>query len=280
MEDRGSPIDKTPCIEGKDVDLYKLYRIVDKLGGSVRVSNRNMWRQVANKLGFLSTWGINQVRVHYNRYLRSFEDLNRTLGCTMVNHPTKTAMQGSRNRQISGSSRVQMRGATSRNKNSNSEKEEKNLTSSYEMEALDGEKEPENSEVEKVTEKKVEPESPGISEKTEKLEKAVKRSGKKGAKKQEQEKEQQRKKHMEEMKMTTRPRRDSTSSLAQAMEKKAQKDSIGEKTTSSSSAAKEGNYNVKSLKNLSFISKVSYGCGVSRFEDAERRKFTYHIYPS
>ena len=40
MEDRGSPIDKTPSIEGKDVDLYKLYRIVDKLGGNVRVSNR------------------------------------------------------------------------------------------------------------------------------------------------------------------------------------------------------------------------------------------------
>ena len=63
MEDRGSPIDRTPSIEGKDVDLYKLYRIVDKLGGNVRVNNKALWRQVANKLGFVSNWGINQVRV-------------------------------------------------------------------------------------------------------------------------------------------------------------------------------------------------------------------------
>ena len=133
MEDRGSPIDKTPSIEGKDVDLYKLYRIVDKLGGNVRVNNKSLWRQVANKLGFFSNWGINQVRVHYNRYLRSFEDLNRTLGCTMVNHPRTSSMTamggGSRNRQISGSTRVQMRGTSSRK---SSKKDAKNLDTTEE----------------------------------------------------------------------------------------------------------------------------------------------------
>ena len=70
MEDRGSPIDKTPCIDGKDVDLYRLYRVVDRLGGHAKVSNKNEWRKVANKLNFYSNWGINQVRVHYNRFLR------------------------------------------------------------------------------------------------------------------------------------------------------------------------------------------------------------------
>ena len=88
MEDRGSPIDKTPTIDGKDVDLYKLYRIVDRFGGRVRVDNRNAWRQVANKLGFQSNWGIRQVQVHYNRFLKSFEDFNRSLGCTMVKTST------------------------------------------------------------------------------------------------------------------------------------------------------------------------------------------------
>ena len=72
----------------QDVDLYKLYRIVDRFGGRVRVDNRNAWRQVANKLGFQSNWGIRQVQVHYNRFLKSFEDFNRSLGCTMVKTST------------------------------------------------------------------------------------------------------------------------------------------------------------------------------------------------
>ena len=44
-----------------DVDLYKLYRVVDQLGGHTRVTNKNLWKQVARKLGFENTWSINQV---------------------------------------------------------------------------------------------------------------------------------------------------------------------------------------------------------------------------
>ena len=48
---------------------------------------------------------IRQVRVHYNRYLKSFEELNRTLGCTMIMAPM------SRGRHQSGNvNRVQVRG--------------------------------------------------------------------------------------------------------------------------------------------------------------------------
>ena len=43
--------------------------------------------------------------MHYNRYLKSFEELNRTLGCTMVMAPL------SRGRHQSGNvNRVQVRG--------------------------------------------------------------------------------------------------------------------------------------------------------------------------
>ncbi len=65
MEDRGSPINKTPSIGNKELDLYRLFRIVYKLGGHVRVSNNNLWRQVALKLGFETTWCMNQVRESY-----------------------------------------------------------------------------------------------------------------------------------------------------------------------------------------------------------------------
>ena len=218
MEDRGSPIDKTPVIDGKDVDLYRLYRIVDKLGGHQRVSNKNLWRQVAGKLGFFSTWGINQVRVHYKRFLQSFEELNRSLGCTMVNYPKGTPIvSGSRHRQISGSTRVQMRGSS-------------RVKASLETsEKSDDKSEP--------METQTEAESGPISAPelgTPEMKKETESPPKKGAKKTKKEisAESARKKQMEELKMTTRPRRDSTSSLAAAMQVKAQKDSIGNEKTS------------------------------------------------
>jgi Ras-related protein Rab-1A len=89
MDDRGTPINRTPCIGNADVDLYKLFKLVQKLGGQNRVTSNNQWRQVAKRLGFETNWCVNQVRVCYKRYLQSFEELYRTLGCTLVNHPPR-----------------------------------------------------------------------------------------------------------------------------------------------------------------------------------------------
>merc|ERR1712032_1740177 len=83
MDDRGTPINRTPYIDHKEVDLYMLFRLVQKLGGSQRVTNNNQWRLVAKRLGFETNWCVNQVRVHYKRYLQSFEELYKTLGCTL-----------------------------------------------------------------------------------------------------------------------------------------------------------------------------------------------------
>ena len=44
-----------------DVDLYRLYRVVDQLGGHTRVTNKSLWKTVGRKLGFENTWSINQV---------------------------------------------------------------------------------------------------------------------------------------------------------------------------------------------------------------------------
>ena len=46
MEDRGQPINKNPTIDGREVDLYRLFKLVYKAGGQVRVTNKNMWQQV------------------------------------------------------------------------------------------------------------------------------------------------------------------------------------------------------------------------------------------
>ena len=45
-----------------------------------------------------------KVRVHYKRYLQSFEELHKTLGCTMLQYP-----RGGRH-STGTSSRVQIRG--------------------------------------------------------------------------------------------------------------------------------------------------------------------------
>eukprot|EP00091_Calanus_sinicus_P006049 TRINITY_DN16646_c0_g1_i1.p1 TRINITY_DN16646_c0_g1~~TRINITY_DN16646_c0_g1_i1.p1 ORF type:complete len:256 (-),score=45.63 TRINITY_DN16646_c0_g1_i1:132-899(-) len=47
MEDKGTPINKTPSIGDQDIDLYKLFRLVQKLRGQQQVTNNNQWRTVA-----------------------------------------------------------------------------------------------------------------------------------------------------------------------------------------------------------------------------------------
>lgn len=50
MDDSGTPINKAPTINGRDLDLYRLFRIVHKLGGFNRVSNQNGWKNVTTKM--------------------------------------------------------------------------------------------------------------------------------------------------------------------------------------------------------------------------------------
>ncbi len=88
MEDRGAPINRTPMIDGREVDLYRLFRIVYKLGGQSRVTNKNMWQQVAKKLGFETAWCINQVILLTNS---AFTKLNLDLkGLSLKSNYTKT----------------------------------------------------------------------------------------------------------------------------------------------------------------------------------------------
>lgn len=270
MEDRGAPINRTPSIVGKDVDLYRLFRLVMKMGGHSRVTNNNSWKQVALKLGFdTTTWCVNQVRVHYKRYLQSFEEMKRTLGCTMNSHP--------RQRQSSGGGRSQIRGKhrfVSSGKASNDSEGDAMSTGSKEDLAplttttdFDKKQEPEPTTVsapvpEVVKEPVKEPAKP-VKETTPKPKKpkkvkaapvptpneeapkeqpiipatessevelaAVKTEPVSGSPPTSTSKRGRSKENDEEKKMATRPRRDSTSSMAAAMQVKAQKDTIGEK---------------------------------------------------
>ena len=81
MEDRGQPINRTPNIANKDVDLYRLFKIVYKLGGHARVTSNNLWRQVAMKLGFETAWCANQVSCTFDYHLSKVICADKFLLC-------------------------------------------------------------------------------------------------------------------------------------------------------------------------------------------------------
>lgn len=99
MEERGTPINKTPNIWGNDLDLYNLYRLVIKFGGYNRVTNKNGWKAIYNKLSLpnnevATSANANQLRLAYKKYLLNFVDFWRKLGCTMVDTSSTTSRAG------------------------------------------------------------------------------------------------------------------------------------------------------------------------------------------
>ncbi|XP_058456622.1 AT-rich interactive domain-containing protein 4B-like isoform X2 [Malaya genurostris] len=96
MDDRGTPLNKVPSIINRDVNLYRLFRAVQKLNGYNRVTSQNQWKQIALRLGFSpATPSItNLVKQAYKKFLFSFEEFNRKLGCTMVPHPRTNRTKG------------------------------------------------------------------------------------------------------------------------------------------------------------------------------------------
>ncbi|KAK9875529.1 hypothetical protein WA026_007917 [Henosepilachna vigintioctopunctata] len=91
LEEAGTPLNKTPTISGEDVDLYRLFSAVNKLGGYNKVSNHNKWKTVTGRLKLGNSQSVtNQVKQVYKKCLLSFEAFYKTLGVTMLNH-TKTS---------------------------------------------------------------------------------------------------------------------------------------------------------------------------------------------
>ena len=94
MDDCATPINNCPMIGDEDIDLYRLFRAVYKLGGYNRVTNQNQWKIITRRLGFNmqnNPSTHNLVKQAYKKFLHSFEDFYRKLGCTMVNHPRGAA---------------------------------------------------------------------------------------------------------------------------------------------------------------------------------------------
>ncbi|XP_072545468.1 AT-rich interactive domain-containing protein 4A [Salminus brasiliensis] len=80
MEDRGTPINKPPVLGYKDLNLFKLFRLVYQHGGCDSIESGSVWKQVYMDLGIpvLNSAASYNVKTAYRKYLYGFEEYCRS----------------------------------------------------------------------------------------------------------------------------------------------------------------------------------------------------------
>ncbi|KAG1662389.1 Exocyst complex component 5 [Nymphon striatum] len=99
MDERSTPINKAPSIGNRDLNLYKLFNVVQKLGGFNRVTNQTKWKTVNTKMGLQSSGsnGTVLIKQAYRKYLLGFEEIHKKLGYTMVGKESTRSGRSPRN---------------------------------------------------------------------------------------------------------------------------------------------------------------------------------------
>ncbi|NXC68991.1 ARI4A protein, partial [Anhinga anhinga] len=80
MEDRGTPINKPPVLGYKDLNLFKLFRLVYQQGGCDKIESGAVWKQIYMDLGIpiLNSAASYNVKTAYRKYLYGFEEYCRS----------------------------------------------------------------------------------------------------------------------------------------------------------------------------------------------------------
>lgn len=80
MEDRGTPINKPPVLGYKDLNLFKLFRLVYLQGGCHSIESGTIWKQIYMDLGIpiLNSAAAYNVKTAYKKYLYGFEEYCRS----------------------------------------------------------------------------------------------------------------------------------------------------------------------------------------------------------
>ncbi|VDN12432.1 unnamed protein product [Dibothriocephalus latus] len=89
MDERGTPINKAPSIANKDLDLYKLFKIVNRLGGFHRVTSQLKWGVIYSEMDLPHnfTAGPRNLQTAFKKYLFPLDDLSRKLGTSLDQIP-------------------------------------------------------------------------------------------------------------------------------------------------------------------------------------------------
>ncbi|KAM9294401.1 AT-rich interactive domain-containing protein 4A [Gastrophryne carolinensis] len=84
MEDRGTPINKPPVLGYKDLNLFKLFRLVYQQGGCDNIESGAVWKQIYMDLGIpiLNSAASYNVKTAYKKYLYGFEEYCRSAEIT------------------------------------------------------------------------------------------------------------------------------------------------------------------------------------------------------
>ncbi|KAM9364457.1 AT-rich interactive domain-containing protein 4B [Pholidichthys leucotaenia] len=97
MEDRGTPINKRPVLGYRNLNLFKLYRLVHKLGGFDNIEGGSVWKQVYQDLGIpvLNSAAGYNVKCAYRKYLYGFEEYCTSTAITFkMDLPLKQSHKG------------------------------------------------------------------------------------------------------------------------------------------------------------------------------------------
>ncbi|XP_037322240.2 AT-rich interactive domain-containing protein 4B isoform X3 [Pungitius pungitius] len=97
MEDRGTPINKRPVLGYRNLNLFKLYRLVHKLGGFDKIESGAVWKLVYQDLGIpvLNSAAGYNVKCAYRKYLNGFEEYCTSTAITFrMDLPLKQAPKG------------------------------------------------------------------------------------------------------------------------------------------------------------------------------------------
>ncbi|KAF3708412.1 AT-rich interactive domain-containing protein 4B [Channa argus] len=97
MEDRGTPINKRPVLGYRNLNLFKLYRLVHKLGGFDNIESGSVWKQVYQDLGIpvLNSAAGYNVKCAYRKYLYGFEEYCTSTAITFrMDLPLKQCPKG------------------------------------------------------------------------------------------------------------------------------------------------------------------------------------------
>uniref|UniRef100_A0AAY4A093 ARID domain-containing protein n=1 Tax=Denticeps clupeoides TaxID=299321 RepID=A0AAY4A093_9TELE len=84
MEDRGTPINKPPVLGYKDLNLFKLFKLVHINGGCDGIESGSVWKQIYMDLGIpvLNSAASYNVKTAYRKYLYGFEEYCRSANIT------------------------------------------------------------------------------------------------------------------------------------------------------------------------------------------------------
>lgn len=98
MEDRGTPINKPPVLGYKDLNLFKLFRLVYHQGGCDSIDSGAVWKQIYMDLGIpiLNSAASYNVKTAYRKYLYGFEEYCRSANIqfrTIHHHEPKVKVE-------------------------------------------------------------------------------------------------------------------------------------------------------------------------------------------